>query len=63
MAARRGKRVSKDDQLVKVGDMIDVDGNDLAILPDGTVVTVRGQYRIQHEGLHTIAGVEYLAEK
>lgn len=53
------------DGIVKVGDVIELEdgGNGLAELPDGTVVTVRQRYRIEHEGLHTIDGVEYLAEK
>jgi hypothetical protein len=50
---------------VKVGDVIELEsgGNGLAVLPDDSVVTVRQRYRIEHEGLHVIDGVEYLAEK
>lgn len=45
---------------VQVGDQIDLKGaNGLAVLPDGTVVTCRGRYTVQHEGRHVIAGVEY----
>lgn len=57
----RKAKVETTDEFVKIGDRIDVEGNSLAILPDGTVVTIRGWYTIQHEGLHTIDGVEYLA--
>jgi hypothetical protein len=57
-------------EYVKVGDTIDVDGNGIAVLPDGTAVTVRTQYTFAHEGLHVIhmanrsgESLEYLAEK
>lgn len=61
--ARKAKAETADG-FVKVGDVIELDGggNGLAVLPDDTVVTVRQRYTIQHEGLHVIAGVEYLAE-
>jgi len=63
--SRKPKATTADGQFVKVGDVIELDGggNGLAVLPDDTVVTVRQRYTIQHEGLHTIDGVEYLAEK
>ena len=49
---------------VKVGDQIQLDGpNGLASLPDGTVVTCRNAYTVQHEGRHVIDGVEYSATK
>ena len=46
-------------EAVKVGDAIELEGNGLAVLPDGTVVTCRNTYTIQHEGRHVIGGVEY----
>jgi hypothetical protein len=49
---------------VKVGDQIKLDGpNGLAVLPDGSVVTCRTTYTVQHEGRHVIDGVEYNATK
>lgn len=66
MAARRGRasKAKANDGFVKVGDVIELEGggNGLAVLPGGEVVTVRQRYTIQHEGLHTIDGTEYLAE-
>lgn len=51
-------------QTVQVGDAIDLKGpNGLAVLPDGTVVTCRVRYTVQHEGRHVIDGVEYDAVK
>ena len=49
---------------VKVGDQVDVEkGSDgLAVLPDGTVVTCRNVYTVQHVGRHVIGGVAYVAE-
>lgn len=61
--ARKPKDEKDDGQFVKVGDVIELDGNGIAVLPDGTAVTTRGRYTVQHEGLHVIDGVEYLAEK
>jgi hypothetical protein len=60
--ARKAKADTAD-QFVKVGDVIELDGNGIAVLPDGTAVTTRARYTVQHEGLHVIDGVEYLAEK
>lgn len=51
-------------QTVKVGDEIEIEGaGGLAVLPDGTVVTCRVRYTVQHEGRHVIDGVEYDAVK
>ncbi|MCA1984799.1 hypothetical protein [Nocardioides nematodiphilus] len=48
---------------VKVGGDIELEGsNGIAVLPDGTAVTVRNSYRVRHAGLHVIDGVEYQAE-
>lgn len=58
--ARKAKDTA-DEQFVKVGDVIELEGNGIAVLPDGTAVTARQRYTIRHEGLHTIDGVEYLA--
>lgn len=46
---------------VKVGDVVELDktSNGLAVLPDGTVVTCRNSYTVQHAGRHTIGGVDY----
>lgn len=67
--ARKAKTKATD-QFVKVGDVIELEGNGIAVLPDDTVVTVRQQYMIQHEGLHVFhmanrsgESLEYLAEK
>lgn len=47
-------------EAVKVGDHIEVEGGSgLAVLPDGTVVTCRSPYIVQHAGRHVIGGVEY----
>lgn len=49
---------------VKVGDRIELEGptrSGLASLPDGTVVTCRNAYTVQHVGRHVIDGVEYNA--
>jgi hypothetical protein len=49
---------------VKVGDRIELEGpNSLAVLPDGSVVTCRNGYTVQHEGRHVIGGTEYNATK
>lgn len=64
--ARKAKaKTETTDGFVKVGDVIELEsgGNGMAVLPDDTVVTVRQRYQIQHEGLHVIDGVEYLAEQ
>lgn len=61
--ARKAAKETADGQFVKVGDVIELDGNGIAVLPDGTAVTTRARYTVQHEGLHVIDGVEYLAEK
>jgi len=61
MTARKSKP-DKADGFVKVGDVIELEGNGIAVLPDGSAVTCRARYTIQHEGLHVIDGVEYLAE-
>lgn len=55
----------RDGGYVKVGDVIEIEGNanGICVLPDGGAVTCRQRYTIQHEGLHVINGVEYLAEK
>lgn len=62
---RKAKQETASDQFVKVGDVIELEdgGNGIAVLPSDVVVTVRQRYTIQHEGLHVIGGVEYLAEK
>lgn len=60
---RKTAKETTDGQFVKVGDVILLEGNGIAVLPDGSAVTVRQRYTVQHEGLHTIDGVEYLAEK
>lgn len=63
MPPRKRKAETTDDgQFVKVGDVIELEGNGIAVLPDGSAVTIRGRYTVQHEGLHVIDGVEYLAE-
>lgn len=50
----------KQPKSVKVGDTIVLDKTaNLALLPDGTVVTCRSTYTVQHEGRHVIGGVEY----
>lgn len=63
----RTRKTAKDNggEFVKVGDVIELEsgGNGIAVLPDGSAVTVRQRYTVHHEGLHTIDGVEYLAEK
>ena len=48
-------------EAVKVGDVVELErgSNGLAVLPDGTVVTCRNTYQVQHEGRHVIGGVEY----
>ena len=56
---KRVKAEATEVEAVKVGDTIDVKGNGLAVLPDGTVVTCRGSYIVQHEGRHVIDGVEF----
>lgn len=61
--APRKKATDTTEDYVKVGDVIEFEGNAIAVLPDGAAVTCRARYTIQHEGLHVIAGVEYLAEK
>lgn len=48
---------------VQVGDQVELDGNGLAVLPDGSVVTCRVRYTVQHVGRHVIGGVEYDAVK
>jgi hypothetical protein len=62
----RARKATKDNggEFVKVGDVIELESgsNGIAVLPDGSAVTVRQRYTIQHEGLHIIDGVEYLAE-
>jgi hypothetical protein len=63
MPPRARKAKDTADQFVKVGDVIELEGNGIAVLPDGTAVTTRGRYTVQHEGLHIIDGVEYLEEK
>lgn len=54
MATKRAKSV-------KVGDLVELEkgASGLAVLPDGTVVTCRGGYTVQHAGRHTIGGVDY----
>lgn len=66
---RKTAKETADGQFVKVGDVIELEakegelpGNGIAVLPDGSAVTIRQRYQIQHEGLHVIDGVEYLAE-
>jgi hypothetical protein len=46
-------------EAVKVGDQVKLDGSGLAVLPDGSVVTCRNVYTVQHAGRHTIGGLEY----
>ena len=58
---KRVKAEAVEAEAVKVGDTIELDGSGLAVLPDGTVVTCRGTYRVQHAGRHVICGVEYEA--
>lgn len=62
--SRKNVKDTADGEFVKVGDVIGLEsgGNGVAVLPDGSVVTVRQRYTVQHEGLHIIDGVEYLAE-
>lgn len=60
---KKATDTTEDSGYVKVGDVIEFEGNSIAVLPDGVAVTCRARYTIQHEGLHVIAGVEYLAEK
>ena len=52
-------------EAVKVGDVVELErgSNGLAVLPDGTVVTCRNTYQVQHEGRHVIDGTEYNATK
>lgn len=53
----------KTGQTVKVGDRVELKGNGIAVLPDGTAVTCRTGYTFEHAGLHVIDGVEYQVEK
>ena len=58
---QRNTEDKADRKAVKVGDTIELDGNPIAVLPDGTAVTTRARYTIEQEGLHVIDGVEYMA--
>lgn len=45
---------------VNVGDTVDLNKpSGFVQLPDGTVVTCRRYYKIEHPGKHVIDGVEY----
>ena len=51
-------------QTVKVGDRLDLEKPANYVgLPDGSVVTARRYYTVEHEGRHVIDGTEYQAVK
>lgn len=41
---------------VKIGDQVKLGKGRMVLLPDGSVVTARGAYRVAHEGAHKIIG-------
>lgn len=68
--AKKEAAASNDGSYVKIGDVVEFEGNGICVLPDGGAVTCRQQYTFQHEGLHVIhlanrsgESLEYLAEK